>query len=205
MKSWVVIVVQSLLVVPDAEYENRVILSWNTIACEEDLHLGDILNIEARGDGKAGGGAEKGELETITHIHHTSPSALRAEASSRFQYDPPENQIWHTDESSLSQKEKAIFFLYRSPFSQWGSWRYEHRVSTIVCRENQGRPAMPVINQLWLPERHFSANGISLRLGEVQMKIYERSLQALPSSAPCGFAASSRVNTFWRGSLSSPK
>ena len=39
-------------------------------------------------------------------------------------------------------------------------------------------PAWPVINQLWFPERHFSASGISLRLGEVQMKFYDRSLQA---------------------------
>ena len=54
-------------------------------------------------------------------------------------------------------------------------------------------PAWPVINQLWFPERHFSANCISLRLGEVQMKFYERSLQALLSSAPRGFAARSRV------------
>ena len=54
-------------------------------------------------------------------------------------------------------------------------------------------PAWPVINQLWFPERHFSANGISLRLGEVQMKFYERSLQALISPAPRGFAARSRI------------
>ena len=54
-------------------------------------------------------------------------------------------------------------------------------------------PAWPVINQLCFPERHFSANCISLRLGEVQMKFYERSLQALLSSAPRGFAARSRV------------
>ena len=54
---------------------------------------------------------------------------------------------------------------------------------------------MPVIdiNQPCFPERHFSANGISLRLSEVQMKFYERSLQALLSSAPRGFAARSRV------------
>ena len=45
-------------------------------------------------------------------------------------------------------------------------------------------PAWPVINQLCFPERHFSANGISLRLSEVQMKFCERSLQALLSSAP---------------------
>ena len=54
-------------------------------------------------------------------------------------------------------------------------------------------PAWPVINQLWFPERHFSAKGISLRLGEVQMKFYGRSLQALLSPAPRGFAARSRV------------
>ena len=54
-------------------------------------------------------------------------------------------------------------------------------------------PAWPVINQLCFPERHFSANCISLRLGEVQMKFYERSLQALLSSAPRGFAVRSRV------------
>ena len=54
-------------------------------------------------------------------------------------------------------------------------------------------PAYPVINQLWFPERHFSAKGISLRLGEVQMKLYERSLQALLSSAPRGFTARSHV------------
>ena len=54
-------------------------------------------------------------------------------------------------------------------------------------------PAWPVINQLWFPERHFSANGISLRLGKVQMKFYERSMQALLSSAPFGFAARSRA------------
>ena len=38
-----------------------------------------------------------------------------------------------------------------------------------------------------------TANCISLRLGEVQMKFYERSLQTLLSSAPCDFAARSRV------------
>ena len=41
----------------------------------------------------------------------------------------------------------------------------------------------------------FLADGISLHLGEVQMKIYERSLQALLLSAPHGFAARTRVLT----------
>ena len=54
-------------------------------------------------------------------------------------------------------------------------------------------PAWPVINQLCFPERHFSANGISLRLGEVQMKFYERLLQTLLSLAPRGFTARLRV------------
>ena len=48
--------------------------------------------------------------------HQKSLSAWRAETCYRFQYDLPENQIWHTDDSDLSQKEKAIFFLCRSSF-----------------------------------------------------------------------------------------
>ena len=53
--------------------------------------------------------------------------------------------------------------------------------------------AWPVTNQLCFPERHFSASCIFLRLSGVQMKFYERSLQALLSSAPRGLAARSRV------------
>ena len=34
-------------------------------------------------------------------------------------YEFPENQIWHTDNSSLSQKEKVSFFLCQSSFSEW--------------------------------------------------------------------------------------
>ena len=37
-------------------------------------------------------------------------------------------------------------------------------------------PAWPVINQLWSPERYFSANGISLCLGKVQITICKGSL-----------------------------
>ena len=59
--------------------------------------------------------------------------------------------------------------------------------------DTQRLPAWPVINQLWFPEGHFSVNGISLRLSKVQMKFYERSLQALLSSAPRGLAARSRI------------
>ena len=44
-------------------------------------------------------------------------------------------------------------------------------------------PAWPVINQLWFPEHHFSANGISLRLGEVQMKICKGWLHS-PAARP---------------------
>ena len=60
-------------------------------------------------------------LAMIQHFHKYSfqmreshqTSALRAETSSRFQSDPPENQFWHTDNSYLPQKKKAIFFLCR--------------------------------------------------------------------------------------------
>ena len=59
--------------------------------------------------------------------------------------------------------------------------------------QTKGVPAWPVINQLCFPERRFSANCTSLRLAEVHMKFYKRSLQALLSSAPRGFFAHSRV------------
>ena len=39
---------------------------------------------------------------SLRELHQTSPSALRAETSSRYQSDPPENQIWHTDEAGAS-------------------------------------------------------------------------------------------------------
>ena len=62
---------------------------------------------------------------SLREWHQTTPSALRAETSSRYQSDPPENQI--------DTQTKRV-------------------------------PAWPVINQLWFPERHFSANGISCLL-----------------------------------------
>ena len=69
----------------------------------------------------------------------------------------------------------------------------------------KGEPVWPVINQLCFTELHFSANCVSLRLGEEQMKCYERSLQALLSSAPSGFAARSLARAFSWDSLRSPK
>ena len=64
---------------------------------------------------------------------------------------------------------------------------------TKLVTQTKRVPAWPVINQLCFSERHFSAKGISLRPSEVQMKLYERSLQALLSSAPLSFAARSSV------------
>ena len=64
---------------------------------------------------------------------------------------------------------------------------------TKLVTQTKRVSAWPVINELCFPERHFSANGIFLCLSEVQMKFYKRSLQALLSSASCGFAARSRV------------
>ena len=56
-----------------------------------------------------------------------------------------------------------------------------------------GGSARNIINPNQLTVQHFSANGIPLRLGQAEMKIYKRSLQALLSSAPHGFATRSRV------------
>ena len=69
---------------------------------------------------------------------------------------------------------------------------------TKLVTQTKRVPAWPVINQLCFPERHFSANGISLHLSEGQMKFYERSLQALLSSAPRGSLTRSRETRFAR-------
>ena len=59
--------------------------------------------------------------------------------------------------------------------------------SVFKCTANiYGRSARNVINQNYLTGRHFAANGIELRLGEAEMKIFKR-------SALRGFAAYSRV------------
>ena len=95
----------------------------------------------------------------------------------------------------------AIFSLrelqHTSPsaLSAATSSRYTNLIPLRTKFDTQTKrvPAWPVINQLWFPERHFSANGISLRLGEVQTKICKGWLQALLSSAPRGFATRSRV------------
>ena len=47
---------------------------------------------------------------------------------------------------------------------------------TKLVTQTKRVSAWPVINQLCFPECHFSANGIFLRLSEVQMKFYKRSL-----------------------------
>ena len=100
--------------------------------------------------------------------------------------------------SYLSQKEKAIFFLCRSSFRCKFSYRRHKKVfgdKSIVflpfC-ENLGQATWLVINQLWFPERHFSANGISLRLSEVTnenlWEIVASSLFLGPSRLCCSLA-----------------
>ena len=60
----------------------------------------------------------------MRELHQTSPSALRTETSSRLQYDPPDNQIWHTDDVYLSQKERTIFYLCRLSFTEISDRRH---------------------------------------------------------------------------------
>ena len=77
-------------------------------------------------------------LLVIQHFHTYSflritskePVCFFSETSSRFQYDPPENQIWHTDDSYLSEKEKASFFLCWSSFQSFRSKFSDRRHNT---------------------------------------------------------------------------
>ena len=102
--------------------------------------------------------------------------------------------------SDLSSARNILFARTKSNESPRLLWGLKHVLGanliplrTKLVTQTKRVPAWPVINQLCFPERHFSANGISLRLSEVQMKFYERLLQALLSSATRGFAARSRV------------
>ena len=57
---------------------------------------------------------------SLRELQQTSPSALRAETSSRYQSDPPENQIWHTDEAGASLAcYQSTLISGTSFFSQW--------------------------------------------------------------------------------------
>ena len=57
---------------------------------------------------------------SLRELHQTSSSALRAETSSRYQSDPPENQIWHTDEAGARLAcYQSTLISETSFFSQW--------------------------------------------------------------------------------------
>ena len=121
-----------------------------------------------------------------------------------FVFLPQELQTW----SDLSSVRIILFARTKSNEPPLLLWGLKHVLGTNLIplrtklvTQTKRVPAWPVINQLCFPERHFSANGISLRLSEVQMKFYERLLQALLSSAPRGLAAWS----FAQDSLPSPK
>ena len=84
----------------------------------------------------------------LRELHQRSLSALRTETSFWFHYDGPEIQIWlcsinnHTDESYLSLKERAIFFLCQFSFSKWAQQSlYITRVLSCfyMSRENLGQ------------------------------------------------------------------
>ena len=57
---------------------------------------------------------------SLRELHQTTPSAWRAETSSQYQSDPPENQIWHTDEAGASLAcYQSTLISGTSFFSQW--------------------------------------------------------------------------------------
>ena len=61
------------------------------------------------------------QSNTLRESHQTSRSTLRAETSSLFQYDPPENQIWHTNDIFSHRRRKRLSLsdgpLFRSELS----------------------------------------------------------------------------------------
>ena len=120
----------------------------------------------------------------LRELHQTSPSASRTVTFFFSSIMTGMNN--HTDDSYLSQKERAIPLLCWFSFSEWAQWSLDIK-SVLSCffifRENLGHASKACYQSTLISRASFSANGISLCLGEVQMKIYERSLQALLSSA----------------------
>ena len=122
-------------------------------------------------------------------LHQTSPSALRAETSSRYQLASHAGVFRGARFSSLYEKRAPLKTpaweaRYQTDLPENQIWRTDEAGASLACYQST-----------LISGTSFSANGISLRLGEVQMKFYERSLQALlsPAPAPRGFAARSRV------------
>lgn len=90
----------------------------------------------------------------------------------------------HTIHSNFSWKERAIFFLASNSFLEKEAITLKKPLAPRI-RSNlpnwflkasakiYGGSARTVINELKLLECYFSASGISLRLGEAEMKIYK--------------------------------
>ena len=75
---------------------------------------------------------------SLRELHQTSPFALRAETSSRYQSDPPENQIWHTDEAGASLAcYQSTLISGTSFFSQWyfpsSGWSTNENLKEMVA------------------------------------------------------------------------
>ena len=89
----------------------------------------------------------------------------------------------HTQTTVISHGKRKRFFssaglLSRSEFGD--RWH-----NTGFCDKSivfQGRPARPVMNQLWFPKRPFLANSIYLLLGEVQIATNENLWEIFASS-----------------------
>ena len=82
---------------------------------------------------------------------------------------------------ALSLARNILFTTNKSKEPPHLLWRLKQVVGTnlIPLRTKLDTlmkevPAWPVINQLCFPERHFWANGISICLSKVQMKVCER-------------------------------
>ena len=76
-------------------------------------------------------------------------------------------------------------FRYQSDSPENQTCHTDEGSACLACSQSTLISGTSFFSQLYFP----SSDEISLR----QMKFYERSLQAVLSSAPCGFAARSRV------------
>ena len=145
----------------------------------------------------------------ILSLHHTSAWLKQVLGSNmiplRTKFDTETTVISHRIKERERERVRERFsssagLLLRSEFTEFRDRQHNTCVGdkSIVFlhlprKFRAGHLGLLSINFDLTLTLIYSANSSFLRLGEVQMRIYERSFQALLPSAPRGFAARSRV------------
>ena len=118
---------------------------------------------------------------SLRELHQTSPSASRAETSSRYQSDPHENQIWHTDEEGASLAcYQSTLISGTSFFSQW-YFSSSGRSTNEILWEIVASSPFPCPSRLRRSlERSRETRFLLAQIGELASRLYVLSVMQAP-------------------------